>query len=97
MRIATTSYTKSNAFNTSSASNKPQIMLTGDDDSTIYVFEAESDSNSNNWSYTQTVIFEAESGTVGAPSVRDVDGDGYVEVFVPAYSDGSLHVLTYQP
>eukprot|EP00057_Strongylocentrotus_purpuratus_P004366 XP_003728542.1 PREDICTED: uncharacterized protein LOC100889205 [Strongylocentrotus purpuratus] len=80
-----------------SASNKPQIMLTGDDDSTIYVFEAESDSNSNNWSYTQTAIFEAESGTVGAPSVRDVDGDDYVEVFVPAYSDGSLHVLTYTP
>ncbi|XP_072172998.1 uncharacterized protein [Diadema setosum] len=77
--------------------NKPLIMLTGDDDSNIYVFETENDSDTNNWSYTKRSIFEATDGTVGAPTVHDLDGDGNVEVIIPCYSDGSVHVLSYEP
>ncbi|XP_063962511.1 uncharacterized protein LOC129271434 [Lytechinus pictus] len=82
----------------STFTNKPQIMLTGDDDSNIYVFESMDDSDPANWEYSKTAIFTTETGkgTVGAPSVGDVTGDGLVEVFVPEYSGDLLHVLKYE-
>jgi len=75
---------------------KPLIMLTGDDDSNVYVFESTADSDPSVWSYTKTSIFYAK-GTVGGPAIKDVDGDGYAEVFIPAWSQGTLNVYTFKP
>lgn len=77
--------------------SKPDIIMTGDDDSTVYLFEANQQSNTADWTYTRNIIFQANRGTVGAPAARDVDGDGNVEIFIPAYSDGAVHVMTYIP
>ncbi|XP_072173367.1 uncharacterized protein [Diadema setosum] len=76
---------------------KPMITMAGDDDSNLYIFEALNDDDPTDWQYSKTSIFEAEHGTVGSPSVRDVTGDGQAEFFVPAYTDGQLHVLTFEP
>ncbi|PIK62603.1 hypothetical protein BSL78_00499 [Apostichopus japonicus] len=82
---------------TEQVKSKPDIIMTGDDDSTVYLFEANQQSNTADWTYTRNIIFQANRGTVGAPAARDVDGDGNVEIFIPAYSDGAVHVMTYIP
>lgn len=73
------------------------ITMAGDDDSNVYIFEAVNDNDVNDWRYTKTSIFVAEKGTVGSMSFGDVTGDGLAEIFVPAYTDGQLHVLTFEP
>ncbi|XP_022106944.1 uncharacterized protein LOC110988043, partial [Acanthaster planci] len=75
---------------------KPLILLTGDDDSNVYVFESTADNDPSVWSYTKTSIFYAK-GTVGGPAIKDIDGDGYAEIFIPAWSEGTLNVYTFKP
>ncbi|PIK35085.1 hypothetical protein BSL78_28092 [Apostichopus japonicus] len=76
---------------------KPMILMTGDDDNNAYLFEAVKDNDPEDWTYTKHVIFQANEGTVGAISYADIDGDGLAEIFIPAYSDGRLHVMTFEP
>ncbi|KAJ8041017.1 hypothetical protein HOLleu_15498 [Holothuria leucospilota] len=76
---------------------KPMILMTGDDDNCGYLFEANKDNDPEDWTYTKHVIFEANEGTVGAISYKDVNWDGLAEIFIPAYSDGRLHVMTFEP
>ncbi|XP_002127502.2 uncharacterized protein LOC100183211 [Ciona intestinalis] len=83
-----------NAFWPSTASTgKPFIMVSGDDDGNAYVLTADSE-DANQWSYSQTTIFKG-SGTVGGIAVGDVDGDGFMEVFIPAYTMKEITVMTY--
>jgi hypothetical protein len=77
-----------------SAAAKPTIVLAGDGDQRTYVLQAASDSDPTNWAYTLTELFDCQ-GTVGQPAVADVDGDGCVEVFVPCYDVGVVHVYSY--
>lgn len=71
--------------------------MTGDDDGKAYIFESCTDSSPNDWCYTKTSIFQANRGTVGAPAAKDVDGDGDIEIFIPTWTDGKVHVLKYHP
>ncbi|KAJ8039877.1 hypothetical protein HOLleu_14018 [Holothuria leucospilota] len=82
---------------TSEPRQKPIIIMTGDDDGNAYIFESCSDSSPNDWCYTKTSIFQANRGTVGAPAAKDVDGDGDIEIFIPTWTDGKVHVLKYHP
>nr|XP_054764767.1 uncharacterized protein LOC129271437 [Lytechinus pictus] len=81
----------------STTRRKPMITMAGDDDSNVYIFESVNDDDVNDWRYTKKSIFVAERGTVGSMSFADVTGDGLAEIFVPAYTDGRLHVLTFEP
>ena len=72
------------------------IILTGDDDGSVYLFESFSDTDTTEWRYSKTEVFHAR-GTVGTPAVGDVDHDGYTEVFIPAYTDNKLHTYTFKP
>ena len=72
------------------------LILTGDDDGNVYMFESDDDLDPSVWTYTKQSFFSAR-GTVGSPTVEDIDGDGYMEVFIPAYSEGKLHVYTFKP
>ncbi|XP_077864472.1 uncharacterized protein LOC144349987 [Saccoglossus kowalevskii] len=75
---------------------KPEIILSGDDDGNVYLFTAEDDKDPSNWNYAYASIFAAE-GIVGSVSVKDVDGDNYEELFIPAYSQNELHIMTFAP
>ncbi|XP_077981761.1 uncharacterized protein LOC144436776 [Glandiceps talaboti] len=75
---------------------KPLIMVTGDDDGTVYLIEPYNDSDVNDWSYYKVAMWSI-SGTLGALTAIDVDNDGYEEIFCPAWSKGQVHVLTFAP
>ena len=73
---------------------KPSILLSGDDDGGVYLFEALHDDDPNNWEYSKQIIYQAEKSTIGQLSVEDVDNDGHPELFVPIYNEGQ--VLIYR-
>jgi len=37
------------------------------------------------------------SGTAGGIAVKDVDGDGFAEVFIPSYTAKQIVVMSYRP
>ncbi|KAK7093644.1 uncharacterized protein [Littorina saxatilis] len=78
------------------ASQKPLILVSGDDDGQAYLIKPASNGVSD-WSYQQSKFLDVGTGTVGGISCADVDGDGYNEVFVPAYTEGAVHVFTFKP
>lgn len=53
---------------------KPIIILSGDDDGCLYLFEALHDDDPSNWEYSKTIIYKSQKSTVGQPSIEDVDG-----------------------
>ncbi|XP_076811235.1 uncharacterized protein LOC143455832 isoform X2 [Clavelina lepadiformis] len=73
---------------------KPYIMVSGDDDGNAYVLTANSE-DSSDWSYTQTTIYK-DNGTIGGIGIADVDGDGYTEIFIPAYTVKKIAVMSYK-
>jgi len=50
----------------------------------------------NNWSYTREDIINTGC-TVGQVEVGDINGDSYVEFFVPAFEDNTVYVYTFAP
>nr|XP_054765187.1 uncharacterized protein LOC129271964 [Lytechinus pictus] len=81
---------------TTETDKKPLLLLTGDDDGKIYIFESEDYDDITNWNYNETIIFSVP-GTVGAMSVQDINGDGYNEIFIPGYSVSRFHIYTFAP
>ena len=78
-------------------SGKPWIMLSGDDDGRTYSLRPNSEDPSD-WSYTMTFFVDQGQGQiVGKPAAFDSDGDGFTEVFVPAYSSDEVKFFTYSP
>ncbi|KAJ8315830.1 hypothetical protein KUTeg_006276 [Tegillarca granosa] len=75
---------------------KPVIVLSGDDDHKAYLLHAASNSVSD-WSYTSDILIDMHHGTIGGISFADVNGDGNIEVFVPAYTNNSVFVYTLEP
>ena len=68
--------------------------MSGDDDGKAYYFEPVSN-NSSDWTYTMMTFLDAGNGTVGELSSADVDGDGFVEVFVPSYATNEVFVYRF--
>ena len=48
----------------------------------------------NNWEYTEEILIDTGC-TVGQSAIADIDGDGGVEIFVPAYDKDLIHVFSY--
>ncbi|XP_063408011.1 uncharacterized protein LOC134691412 [Mytilus trossulus] len=82
--------------NPSINNGKPLILLSGDDDSHAYILNADSESVSN-WSYHSKKILDTKGGTVGGITSHDIDGDGHLEIFVPAYSNNLIHIFKLLP
>lgn len=64
---------------------KPVILLSGDDDGSVYLLEAVKDDDPSDWQYTLTKLYDSGGSIVGQLSIQDVDMDGYPELFVPVY------------
>merc|ERR1711871_728155 len=71
-----------------------QILLSGDDNGGFYVLTP--NAAKGKFVYDQTTLVQYP-GTVGKPEVADVDGDGWVELFLPDYEGGLIQVFTAKP
>nr|XP_039254886.1 uncharacterized protein LOC120331798 [Styela clava] len=76
---------------------KPHIVVNGDDDGKLFLLKPDSE-DPNDWSYTQsTILSTSDSEIVGTIAVGDVDGDGFIEFFIPNYRNQRIVVMTYKP
>lgn len=72
------------------------ILVSGDDDGRAYFLEPNSNS-AQDWSYTKNVFHDAGSGTVGQIAYADVDGDDFVDLFVPNFNLNDISIYTFAP
>ena len=70
--------------------------MPGDDGGRAYLLQPSSNAGPD-WSYQQSTILDVGTGTVGGIAARDVDDDGYSEVFMPSFNEGVVHVFTFNP
>ena len=75
-----------------SPTEKPSILVSGASNGKVYILRPKSWS-AYIWHYTTEVILERKN-TIGVPAVRDVDGDGNVDIFIPEAN--YIHVLTFK-
>ncbi|KAL3842781.1 hypothetical protein ACJMK2_020767 [Sinanodonta woodiana] len=81
---------------TNNTSTKPIIVVPGDDDGAAYYLTPRSQSTTD-WSYLRTKFYDEGDGIVGAIAHADVNGDGFEELFVPAYTKNMVLVYTFSP
>jgi hypothetical protein len=74
-----------------SKNDMPHIVLSGDGSQMCYLLVPNGAFN-----YTVSTLVNV-GGTVGTPAVGDVDNDGYVEIFVPAYDANLIYAFTFAP
>jgi hypothetical protein len=76
-------------------SEKPYIIVSGDGSQRAHILVPKSEA-AGDWSYQESILVSTGS-TVGTAAVGDVNNDGFVEVFVPAWDKDTIHVFTYAP
>jgi len=74
------------------STGKPHIFLSGDNSNSIFLLTPKSE-DVNDWSYETEKIADL-GADVGRPSISDVNGDGFADVFVPAFD--IKQILHYQ-
>jgi len=72
---------------------KPRILLSGDDGGFVTILTPSSEDDGD-WSYSNSYLCNS-TGTMGSPSIYDVDGDGFVELFIPFYSAGKMEIYNF--
>lgn len=78
--------------NTKSKNQKPLILASGDGSQRVHFLRPVSE-DPHNWEYAESILLDVGS-TVGQIAIGDVDLDGFVEVFIPAYDAGRIEVFT---
>jgi hypothetical protein len=70
---------------------KPWIIAGGDGSTKVHRLIPVSD-EPGNWSYVEDVMLDSNS-TIGQITFGDIDQDGRLELFVPAYDDNKIHIF----
>ncbi|MBM3382069.1 MAG: hypothetical protein FJY29_06460 [Betaproteobacteria bacterium] len=76
--------------------HKPWILVSGDGSQKAHILVPRADRDSKDWQYQEHVLWNPTS-TVGQSAVADIDGDGRVEIFIPAYDANQVSVFTLEP
>lgn len=74
--------------------SRPWILVNGDGSQRAHLLKPESQ-ESGEWNYSEEIILDAGC-TVGQSAIADIDGDGGVEIFVPAYDKDTIHIFSYK-
>ena len=82
-------------INEKSPLKKPAILVSGDGSQKAHLLLPNSSSHLD-WTYSESVITHTKC-TVGQCAVGDVNGDGWAEVFVPAFDNDSIEVFSFAP
>ena len=69
---------------------RAHIVVAGDDDDSAFLLTPTGDASK--FEYEKDLITDI-GGVVGALATYDVDGDGWLELFVPNYNDGYIEVF----
>lgn len=72
-----------------SSTGMKNIIVQGDDNGAVYVLSP----TDTAWVYEKTEL-RLYGDRVGLPSIADVNGDGYMEMFVPDYANNLVHAYT---
>lgn len=75
--------------------DKLAVVLSTDDGGQIVQLTPSSGA-ADDWTYAVDFVVNS-TGTVGTPSVMDVDNDGYPELFIPHNKEGHLDMHTWKP
>merc|ERR1711957_279831 len=76
-------------------SGKPYIFVSGDNSNSIFVLVPSSE-DQGDWSYTTKKLGDI-GADVGRPSIADTDGDGFADVYVPAYDNNVVMHFKFGP
>lgn len=71
----------------------PVILASGDGTEKAYYLRRDTRTN-DEWSYKQEIFHDCK-GTVGSILAHDIDGDGWLEVFVPCYDTDMVFVYKF--
>jgi len=75
---------------------KPFVLVSADNGNYLCVLVPNAPKDPTDWTYTQQMI-EYIGADVGRPAIGDVDGDGYNELFIPAYDLGQVVHFKIKP
>lgn len=75
---------------------KPWILVSGDGSQKAHLLVPESDTSTNDWKYTEHVIWNPAS-TVGQSTIADIDLDGILEIIIPAYDANKIGIFSLSP
>jgi hypothetical protein len=78
------------------AQAKPWILVSGDGSQRAHLLIPKHESDEQSWEYHEHIIWDAQS-TVGQSAIGDLDGDGRVEIMIPAYDKNEIAVFTVTP
>lgn len=67
---------------------KPYVFVSGDNGNDVFVLVPNSEAKGN-WSYTTQKLADL-GADIGRPAIGDTDGDGFADVFIPAYDNNVL-------
>jgi len=68
---------------------KPLILVSADNGNYICFLLPNAPNDPADWTYTKKII-DFIGADVGRPAIADTDGDGYNDIFVPAYDSGQV-------
>ena len=78
------------------ATHKPWLLVSGDGSQKAHILVPSDPADSRNWNYREHILWNPAS-TVGQSTIGDVDNDGLVELFIPAYDANQIAVFTLIP
>ena len=72
---------------------KPFVLVSSDNGNSLYALLPYEPNNPDSWLYTKEYIADI-GADVGGLAIGDTDGDGWTDIYVPAYDLG--HVVHYE-
>jgi len=78
---------------------KPWIHINGDGSMKTHILEPQYPDDPTDWTYKQPehITLIAEDSITGQTAIKDVNGDGYVELFIPVYYLDKIFIFTFAP
>jgi hypothetical protein len=70
-------------------SSKPFVLVSGDNGNNLFILVPKKPDDPTDWTYTKQMV-DYIGADVGRIAIGDTDGDGYNELFVPAYDHGQI-------